>query len=60
VRREAFYAVQFVELGTSKMPARPWLRPAHRRTLVAQQRAMAKSLQRSVLRAARKRIGAAR
>lgn len=28
VRAEAFYAVQFVELGTSKMPARPWLRPA--------------------------------
>jgi HK97 gp10 family phage protein len=26
--REAFYASQFVELGTSKMPARPWLRPA--------------------------------
>lgn len=26
--REAFYATQFVELGTSKMPARPWLRPA--------------------------------
>ncbi len=28
VGREAFYAVQFVELGTSDMPARPWLRPA--------------------------------
>jgi HK97 gp10 family phage protein len=28
VGREAFYAVQFLELGTSKMPARPWLRPA--------------------------------
>lgn len=28
VRKEAFYAVQFVELGTSKMPAQPWLRPA--------------------------------
>lgn len=27
-RREAFYATQFTELGTSKMPARPWLRPA--------------------------------
>lgn len=26
--REAFYATQFVELGTSKMAARPWLRPA--------------------------------
>lgn len=28
VRTEAFYAIQFVELGTSKMPARPWLRTA--------------------------------
>jgi HK97 gp10 family phage protein len=26
--REAFYATQFVELGTSKMAARPWMRPA--------------------------------
>ncbi len=28
VLAEAFYAIQFVELGTSKMPAQPWLRPA--------------------------------
>lgn len=28
VRAEAYYAVQFVELGTSKMYARLWLRPA--------------------------------
>lgn len=28
VGREAFYAVQFVELGTAHMPAQPWLRPA--------------------------------
>jgi HK97 gp10 family phage protein len=28
VGREAFYAVQFVELGTAHMAARPWLRPA--------------------------------
>lgn len=28
VSGEAFYAVLFVELGTSKMAARPWLRPA--------------------------------
>ena len=28
VEPEAYYAVQFVELGTSKQPAQPWLRPA--------------------------------
>lgn len=28
VSREAFYAVNFVELGTSRQPAQPWLRPA--------------------------------
>lgn len=28
VGREAFYAVQFVELGTAHMPAQPWLRPS--------------------------------
>lgn len=28
VRAEAFYALNFIELGTSKMPAQPWLRPA--------------------------------
>lgn len=32
VRREAFYAVNFVELGTAKMPAHPWLRPALKTT----------------------------
>lgn len=28
VKREAFYATQFIELGTRKMRARPWLVPA--------------------------------
>jgi hypothetical protein len=28
VAPEAFYAVQFIELGTSKYPATPWLVPA--------------------------------
>lgn len=28
VKAEAYYAVQFVERGTSKMKAQPWLRPA--------------------------------
>jgi HK97 gp10 family phage protein len=32
VGREAFYAVQFVELGTAHAPAQPWLRPAFEMT----------------------------
>ena len=32
VRREAFYAVNFVELGTSKQAKQEWLRPALRDT----------------------------
>lgn len=35
VRPEAFYAVQFIELGTSKIPKRPWLEPAFRRSIPA-------------------------
>lgn len=28
VRKEAFYALQFFELGTAKIPRQPWLTPA--------------------------------
>lgn len=28
VRKEAFYALQFFELGTAKIPRQPWLMPA--------------------------------
>lgn len=30
VKQEAFYAVQFLELGTSVHPKRPWLIPSYR------------------------------
>jgi len=33
VRPEAFYAIQFIELGTSKIPKRPWLEPAFRKSI---------------------------
>lgn len=54
VRNEAFYAVNFVEIGTSKMPRQPWLRPAFQSTLDAQQKALADSLRKSILQAAKK------
>lgn len=31
VRKEAFYALQFIELGTSHVPAKPWLVPTFER-----------------------------
>lgn len=53
VRAEAFYGVQFVELGTSRMPASPWLRPAFEATQTEQQKALAASLKKSVEKAAK-------
>jgi HK97 gp10 family phage protein len=35
VKPEAFYAVQFIELGTSSSPKRPWLEPSFRASLPA-------------------------
>ena len=44
VRKRAFYAVNFVELGTSKMAAHAWLRPAFYSTQEAQKQALADKL----------------
>lgn len=44
VRKAAFFAVNFVELGTSKMSAQPWLRPAFYSTQEAQKQALADKL----------------
>lgn len=44
VRREAFYAVLFTELGTAKIPARPWLRPSMAGTKDEQEAALAAKL----------------
>jgi HK97 gp10 family phage protein len=44
VRKKAFYAVQFVERGTSRAPAHPWLRPAFYSTQEAQKQALAAKL----------------
>lgn len=53
VRNEAFYAVQFVEIGTARMEKQPWLRPAFQSTLDAQQQAIAESLRKSIIKAAK-------
>lgn len=52
VRKEAYYAVLFTELGTSKIPARPWLRPALRTTQDNQQRVLGASIKRRLERIA--------
>ena len=52
VRAEAFYAVQFVELGTTKTPAKPWLRPAFRSTADQQAAELAAELRKSIAEAA--------
>lgn len=55
VLSEAFYAVQFVELGTSQQSAQPWLRPAFESTQAQQIDAIAVSLQKSIDKAAKTR-----
>lgn len=57
VRAEAFYVVQFIELGTSKIAKRPWLEPAFRSSIREMdsrlQSELRKALDRAVKRAAR-------
>lgn len=44
VKPEAFYGTLFLELGTSQIPARPWLEPAFRRNKKTTQRLFRKKL----------------
>jgi hypothetical protein len=53
VKPEAYYALQFVELGTSKQPARPWLTTAFDHTRSEQLDSLKASLRRSLKRAAK-------
>lgn len=55
VGREAFYAVIFVELGTSKTPAQPWLRPAFEQSEDPMLRKMAAELKERAEKVARRR-----
>lgn len=60
VGREAFYVVQFVELGTSKMAAQPWLRPSFEDSQEAQLRKLADELRARVDKIARRRAAGRR
>lgn len=55
VKAEAFYAVQFVELGTAKKGARPWLRPAFAATRQQQLTTLGDVLRSKIQEAARAR-----
>lgn len=55
VKREAFYAVQFLELGTAKMAARPWLRPAFVSSQDSMLQAIGDEMRKRVERIAKKR-----
>lgn len=54
VRKEAFYAVQFIERGWSRGAAHPWLVPAFQGTLGAQLEAMQAKLAEGIAKAAGK------
>jgi len=55
VRKEARYAVQFIELGSSKTPAQPWLRPAFASQQQQMVEAIAESLRKTIADAANTR-----
>ena len=48
VKREAFYATQFVELGTDKIDAQPWLVPAFKARRVDIEKKFTKDLKRKI------------
>ena len=54
VLRRAYYALYFVERGTSRFPARPWLVPAFEATRNAQLSTLIAALKTEILKAAQK------
>ena len=54
VKPEAYYALQFVEMGTSKQSAQPWLEPAFRATQDEQIERLGANLRKKILAAVKK------
>lgn len=59
VAPEAYYALQFIELGTSKYPATPWLTPAFESNKDAAVQKIASEMRTRIERIARRRAAAA-
>lgn len=57
VRKEAFYALQFFELGTAKIPRQPWLMPAFYQSRNATLKKVGEVMKKRIERIARKRGG---
>lgn len=60
VGREAFYVVQFVELGTADMAAQPWLRPSFEESEDAMLRSIADELRSRIDKIAKRRAAGRR
>lgn len=58
VRKEAFYALQFFELGTAKIPRQPWLMPAFYQSRNASLAKLGEVMKERIEKIARKRGGA--
>lgn len=55
VNKEAFYVLQYIELGTSKIPPRPWLEPAFRSNKASAVQTMIAELRKRIERIARRK-----
>ena len=55
VKREAFYAINFIEFGTAKIKKRPWLEPAFKQSVPAMNERLRVRLKQLIDKAAKKR-----
>lgn len=59
VNEEAYYALQFVELGSSKQPAKPWLTPAFEASQSEAEQIIGREMRRRIENIAKRRAAAA-